>query len=312
MQAIQNNKEMVNFATGPMLTLFKQKDMSKKIILPELSATYCFALLKAKAKEKNFDPKDYLPEECFKESNNNLVMPYHLNHMLETLNLHLSDAEYLKLWQRFDLNNIGGVKTRVFLRLLDYNRNHLDELSNDVDKLRSKTCIVDLTKQQQSKKLNTSRSSVITTNRSAKLTLTSLSTNREEDQINSNTITDNTNKENISKESDSSLESASSISNITLSNETSTAATTTTATNSNSNQTKLTESNFLVDKKENTNSACKSTLSEAKIKSMVHLLKNTNRFGPNDDLNTFLNNKASLNKNLHINILELMFFFSVK
>jgi hypothetical protein len=278
---------MVNFATGPMLTLFKQKDMSKKIILPELSATYCFALLKAKAKEVNFNPKDYLPEECFKEHKNNLVMPYHLNNMLETLNLKLSDTEYLKLWQRFDLNNIGGVKTRVFLRLLDYNRNHLDELSNDADKLRSKTCIVDLTK--QSKKLNTNRSSILT-NRSAKpvssIMAGSLSTNETNEETNSNSSNTDTIKENSSKVSDVSLDSASSISNITMTNET-------IPTISNStDQTKLSESNFLVDKKQNTNSACKSTLSEAKIKSMVHLLKNTNRFGPNDDLTIFLNNKV--------------------
>jgi hypothetical protein len=297
---------MVNFATGPMLTLFKQKDMSKKIILPELSATYCFALLKAKAKEVNFNPKDYLPEECFKEHKNNLVMPYHLNNMLETLNLKLSDTEYLKLWQRFDLNNIGGVKTRVFLRLLDYNRNHLDELSNDADKLRSKTCIVDLTK--QSKKSNTNRSSILT-NRSAKpvssIMAGSLSINEETNSNSSNTDT-NTNKENSSKVSDVSLDSASSISNITMTNET-------IPTNSNStNQTKLTESNFLVDKKKTTNSACKSTLSEAKIKSMVHLLKNTNRFGPNDDLTIFLNNKVICTKQSVLLIKIFIYLILVK
>ena len=64
---------MVNFATGPMLSIFKQKDMTKKILLPELSATYCFALLKAKGREKTFDPKDYFPEDCFYNSASDYV-----------------------------------------------------------------------------------------------------------------------------------------------------------------------------------------------------------------------------------------------
>lgn len=268
-----------------MLSLFKQKDLSKKILLPELSATYCFALLKAKAKETNFDPKNYLPEECFKENNNNLVMPYHLNHMLDELNLKLSDVEYHKLWQRFDLNNIGGVKTRIFLRLIDYNRNQLDEISNDADILRTKSCIVDLSKSAKSfSSLSTARLAKSTNSKkSYKSTSKSYSLNDQE----SNLVNEETQNE-IQVES---LEnnSFSSISTITTSDLV-------------PSDIKTNETNILINKKQNTNSACKSTLSEAKIKSMVHLLKNANKFGPSDDLTVFLNNKVSLlNTTLKIN-----------
>lgn len=305
--AYQHNLEMVNFASGPMLTLFKQKDLSKKILLPELSATYCFALLKTKAKESNFDPKDYLGDECFRDNNNGFIMPYHLNCMLEKLNLKLSETEFQKLWERFDLNNIGGVKTRIFLRLIDYNRNHLDELSSDADKLRTKSCIVDVTK--PSKQLHTTRSvqstmSKISTSKSISSIIKTSESVTPRDEI--------TPRNNEPEKLENS--SLASISTITLTettpNESNTATNnnnntttsiinnTTSATTSNNSATvsslnsSRSEPGVLFTKKENTNRTCKSSLSEAKIKSMVHLLKNANRFGPNDDLTVYLNNKV--------------------
>jgi len=281
---------MVNFATGPMLRILKQKDMSKKILLPELSATYCFALLKAKGREINFDPKDYLPEECLKENNSRLIMPYHLNEMLQKLNLKLSHAEFQKLWQRFDLNNIGGIKSQIFLRLMEYNRNRLDELSYDADKLRTKSCIVDLTQQPKQKQLinlNSSRSlstkSKISLNKSTSRTESILS----KEEINSNAVeTEELMKtETVCNSSENSLETNSSVSNITLTSET-------ISNNETKNSQVPSPIEFLAENKKQKNRTCKSTLSENRIKSMVHLLKNTNRFGPNDDLTVYLNNKV--------------------
>jgi hypothetical protein len=41
---------MINLSQTPAMNLLL--DQTKKILLPELSSTYCYAILKAKAKEK--------------------------------------------------------------------------------------------------------------------------------------------------------------------------------------------------------------------------------------------------------------------
>ena len=118
-----NNVQLIDMTYDPILNT--AKDLSKRILLPELSATYCFALLKNKVKEANFDPKKFLPSMCFE--NNQMVMPFHLIALLESLNLKLSNNEFQKLWSRLDHRNVGGIKTYVFLRLLNYNPNKIDE-----------------------------------------------------------------------------------------------------------------------------------------------------------------------------------------
>jgi hypothetical protein len=105
--------------------------------MPDLSATYCFSLLKAKARSKDFNPEQYLPRECF--HNNKVVLSYHLKNMLGKCNLELSHNEFVKLWQRFDLNNLDGVKTKVFLRLLGYRPNELNELATSIEAIRHKS-----------------------------------------------------------------------------------------------------------------------------------------------------------------------------
>lgn len=84
----------------------------------KLTAAYCLALLKAKASQRfllidpifnsiienltnssEFDPAAYLPQECL--NNSKLIMPHHLQYLLEKWNLELSSTEFNKLWQRF-------------------------------------------------------------------------------------------------------------------------------------------------------------------------------------------------------------------
>ena len=89
--------EMVDISRAPLLEL--QRDMSKKILLPELSATYCFSLLKAKARASDFNPAKYLPEECL--TKNSLILPQHLSDLLKAWNLKLSQTEFQKLWHRY-------------------------------------------------------------------------------------------------------------------------------------------------------------------------------------------------------------------
>jgi hypothetical protein len=93
-----SNFEMVDISRAPHLELGMQRDMSKKILLPELSATYCYSLIKAKARASDFNPAKYLPEETLK--NNSLIIPQHLSTLLEAWNLKLSPTEFQKLWQR--------------------------------------------------------------------------------------------------------------------------------------------------------------------------------------------------------------------
>jgi hypothetical protein len=89
---------MVDLNRKPLVELISQGDMTHKIPLPELSATYCYSLLKAKGRETTFDPAKCLPEECFK--NNSMVLPFHLMNLLRMWDLKLSSIEFQKLWQR--------------------------------------------------------------------------------------------------------------------------------------------------------------------------------------------------------------------
>ncbi len=76
----------------------KNYDDQKRLFVPELSATYCYALMKAKANETIFNPHDFLPSECFDK--NNIVLPGHLKYFLDVCNLILSSSEFKKLWLR--------------------------------------------------------------------------------------------------------------------------------------------------------------------------------------------------------------------
>lgn len=40
------------------------------------------------------------------------------------------------------MENVGGIKSKVFLRLLNYNPNEIDDMTANMDKLRTKSCIV--------------------------------------------------------------------------------------------------------------------------------------------------------------------------
>ena len=44
-----------------------------------------------------------------------------------------------KLWSKFDLDNVGMVRTNVFLRLLDYRVNLADEINADIQRLVSRS-----------------------------------------------------------------------------------------------------------------------------------------------------------------------------
>jgi hypothetical protein len=74
--------------------------------------------------------------------NESLILPFHLDKTLKSLNLKLSDEEFKKLWRKFDMENVGGVRAKVFLRLLNYKPNEVDEITSNMDKLRTKSCII--------------------------------------------------------------------------------------------------------------------------------------------------------------------------
>jgi Ca2+-binding EF-hand superfamily protein len=136
-QASSNIIELVDFHRSVnSLADLTPRDWNHRTFMPELSATYCYSLLKAKARSVDFDPEQYLPRECF--TNNKVVLSYHLKSMIGLLQLELSSAEFVKLWQRFDLNNLGGVQTKVFLRLLGYRPNELNELATSIEAVRYK------------------------------------------------------------------------------------------------------------------------------------------------------------------------------
>ena len=63
--------------------------------------------------------------------------------ILDTMNLKLSSTEFQKLWDRLDLKNTGCIKTHVFLRLVNWRPNQIDEFGQQMDILRTKSCIQD-------------------------------------------------------------------------------------------------------------------------------------------------------------------------
>ncbi|CAF1005358.1 unnamed protein product [Adineta ricciae] len=119
-----------------LLTLSQNLPTSQsKRFLPRLTASYCYSLMKARCRDPSFVPNDYFPNDCL---NDGLIIRDHLKIILK--NFHLDDIinnekELEKLWAKFDLDNVGMVRTNVFLRLLDYGVNLADEINANIQRL---------------------------------------------------------------------------------------------------------------------------------------------------------------------------------
>ncbi|CAF1001810.1 unnamed protein product [Didymodactylos carnosus] len=128
-----------------LVSLNKNINDQHKRFLPKLTATYCLSLMRNKCKEPSFNPIDYIPKECL----HGIILPYHLKMILEKFQLDdlllNNNDEFQKLWSKFDLDNIGHVKTNVLLRMLDYKPNLADEIDRDIRRLLSRSCVIDKT-----------------------------------------------------------------------------------------------------------------------------------------------------------------------
>lgn len=62
-----------------------------------------------------------------------ILKNFHLNDILD------NEREWDKLWSKFDLDNVGMVRTNVFLRLLDYRVNLADEINANIQRLVSRS-----------------------------------------------------------------------------------------------------------------------------------------------------------------------------
>lgn len=261
-----NNVQLIDMTYDPILNT--PKDLTKRILLPELSATYCFALLKNKVKEANFDPKKFLPSMCFE--NNQMVMPFHLIALLESLNLKLSGNEFQKLWSRLDHRNVGGIKTYVFLRLLNYNPNKIDEFSQQMDLLRTRSCI----NQDQMRRHRPGASS----NR-PKPTQQRQRQKPIEASLKSESISFFDNKKIV--ENQNLTEKSENPGDTMKSND---------MTQSPFGSSVVNECRKIMTAASSRN--LETSMSEVKIKQMVNTLKNTHKFGFSDDLVIFLNNRV--------------------
>lgn len=180
-------------------------------------------------------------------------MPYNLESFLNALDLNLSKIEFKKLWQRFDLNNCGGVNTQVFLRLLDYNTNRIEKLSEQTDMLRTRSFVI----QKR-------------TNRTPKRNLESCANeNKSRCETNSN-LDLNQDKSKADKATNGESEVNKSVKPVDLEKP------------ANSNE----ES-----KNERTN--CESSMSDSRIKIVIQSVRQSNKFSSNHDLVTFLNQKLN-------------------
>lgn len=268
-----NHIELVNLANStPLLALNKENEKTKRVFRPELSAAYCFAMLKAKARSLDFDPREHFPDECFELKG--LVMPYHLSHMLRTMNLELSDSEFNKLWDRFDSKNVGGIRTRLFLRLIDYNPNEVDVLVQQNNMLRTKSFIL-------------SAPSSNNKNPSAKPTSTKTNAMKSDLKLNNNESS-----RHFMRSSTNLFDTKIVSAPLPLNNE-SVAQKEEMAQESEEEQpSKLEETSGVKFNEKEKQQRNQSTVSEYRIKSMAQFLKNSTKFGPHEDLVSFINNKV--------------------
>ncbi|CAF5100930.1 unnamed protein product, partial [Rotaria magnacalcarata] len=83
----------------------------------------------------SFSPNDYIPYDCL---NDGVVIRDHLKTILENFKLDDiidNEKEFQKLWLKFDLDNVGMVRTNIFLRLLNYRVNLADEIDANIQRL---------------------------------------------------------------------------------------------------------------------------------------------------------------------------------
>lgn len=167
---------------------------------------------------------------------------------------------------RLDQKNVGGIKTSMFLRLINYKPNQLIEFGQQMDILRTKSCITDQNSikkapkkppQQKQKQIEASLKSESISyfdrrNISAAKLVENSTENFEEKVKPIEVVVD----ENTVQTAPKSLNS----------------------------------SNYV--------RTCETTLSEVKIKSMVNTLKNNYKFGFNDDLVVYLNNRVCILANM--------------
>ncbi|XP_064600141.1 EF-hand calcium-binding domain-containing protein 6-like isoform X2 [Liolophura sinensis] len=80
------------------------------------SGTFSFSAFKQKAREKNFDLTMYLPGACFRRGGK--VIPPQLREAMALLGLRMTNEEFHKVWDRFDWEGVGAIKTRHLLKIL--------------------------------------------------------------------------------------------------------------------------------------------------------------------------------------------------
>jgi Ca2+-binding EF-hand superfamily protein len=172
---------------------------------------------------------------------------------------------------------VGGVKLGVFLRLLNYYKpNHLDELAHTMDMVRTKSCIVDKLnlggKTSSRKSFSYIQRAKSTTRRTSELAATSVCPS---DERVYNNKSDEEDQEDIEPSSKEEHEQD----RVEKLKE-----------RAKSNLDELESSSLSSSLRRN---KCESSLSESRIKSMVQVLKHSNKFGPNNDLVAFLNSKLN-------------------
>jgi hypothetical protein len=176
--------------------------------------------------------------------------------------LNLSKIEFKKLWQRFDLNNCGGVNTQVFLRLLDYNANRIEKLSEQTDMLRAKSFFIQKRTNRTSKRNRKSHQKDYTSKSFAN---ESKNKNEETSSRKQDMNIEEQNENNIEKY-EVNKSGTHFVSEI------------------------MPRSNEEL-KNERTN--CETSMSDSKIKTVIQTVRQSNKFGSNRDLVTFLNQKLN-------------------
>lgn len=180
------------------------------------------------------------------------------------------------------MNNSGGVKTRVFLRLINYRPYQLEEISHNLDLMRTQTLITMNSSQKRERHRSLGRPPFTQlrtprTNHSTNETADNRRRFQEIKRIQIQTAPSLT-------RSNTNIASSPSRRSVDLIDE----------------KTKKTLANdatsdLIVAKSEETaGSVCRSSLSaESRIKSMVHTLKNSGKLAPGQDLVAFMNNKLN-------------------
>ncbi|KAK3602964.1 hypothetical protein CHS0354_016772 [Potamilus streckersoni] len=83
---------------------------------PYTSGPFSDAIFRAKCRSRKFDAKKIFPESCFDP--NGMILPPQLREAYAQLGIFMHDIDFERLWQRYDKDGTGAIRTSFFFKLM--------------------------------------------------------------------------------------------------------------------------------------------------------------------------------------------------